>query len=240
MNVSLKIFLIKLILVNLVPIIGVIFLEWELFEIGITYILETCAIYLVYELDHYFIDKKTRIPIIMALLQLFFTSLTFGAMMYGSAMIMYIIITPQTGEYNDFIDHFFTKLDRMQIVFPAVAMFVLEIISFYVRKSKDATHTANNTWRIIRRILYSHLYMVVCLIVFSVLPQNMYVMIPFFIGLKIILEYSVEDEKIYRNIGNWISERRLQMQFKGHSKNNSTPAGYLSKKSTYSRRNKRK
>lgn len=240
MSTQVKISIVRLVLVNLIPVLGVIFLEWELFEIGITYILQTCAIYFVFELDYYFIDKHTRMHIVMSLIQLFFTALTFGGMMYGSALIMYTIITPQVGEYNDFIEQFFTKLDRMQILFPATGMFVIELVTFYIRKSRDRTHATNNTWRVIRRILYSHLYMVACLLLLSAFPKNIFVMITFFIGLKIVLDYSVEDERVFKTIGQWILKSRVGRWFKEDEKIKSSPKGYLSKNRTYSRRNKRK
>src|SRR5687768_13254415 len=94
MQRSLKISTLKLLLVNLIPVIGVIFFEWELFETAITYILETICVFLVFDIDQYFIDKDTRIPLPFALLQFIFTIATFLALMAGSALMIFSIITP--------------------------------------------------------------------------------------------------------------------------------------------------
>lgn len=240
MTRELRLALIKLLFANLAPIAGVIFLHWDLFEIGICYILETICVYLSFEIDHFFIDKRTRFPFILALIQLAVTLVTFTAIMYASGMIIFVILTPQFGDQNAFNQLFLDRIEEMQLVYPFLYLLILEFITYYIRKSKDLNHLSNSTWRVIRRILYSHLYIVGALLVLSVFPQNIFVFAPFFIGLKLVLEYSTEDERIFKalwksfkttQLGKWLTEKPAKKPMVD---------SYLLKIRTYNRRKNRK
>jgi hypothetical protein len=238
MQTSLKIALLRLALVNLIPVIGVIFFEWELFEIGVSYVLETFAIYTVYEIDHFFIDKRTRLPFVFAFIQLVFALVTVAAFMFATILIIYFILTPP--DPHDFTKDLFRKLDRINLIIPLSVLITIEFITYYIRKSKDVLHQENSTWRVIRRILYSHLYISGSLMFLFFFPQSLVLFIPFFIGLKIVLEYSTEDERVFKALGVWILKTRMGRWFTEYSKNEMHPKGYLSKKPTYSRRNRQK
>ena len=216
MNGKLKLAIVRLILIQLIPIVGVIFFEWQLFEIGVTYILETMAIYVAYELDHYFIDKRTRFLFPMALIQFALTMVTFSGMMFGSAMIIYIILTPPISNpsTNQFVNEFLYRLEEMEMGIAFAGLLVIELITYYIRKAKDTAHIANSTWRVVRRILYSHLYIVACLVILSFFTQNLFVFIPFFIGLKIAFDYSAEDERIFKALWLKFLETKFGSQFK--------------------------
>ncbi|MBI3134867.1 MAG: hypothetical protein HYZ14_09370 [Bacteroidetes bacterium] len=239
MPLSLKISILRLILVNLVPVVGVIFFDWELFEIAIAYILETICVYVVFDIDLFFIDKRTRFPVHFALIQFAFTMLTFSTLMYASAMIIFVIITPPMSRTSDLTDLFEYKLRHMEILFPFITLFILELITYYIRKAKDTNHIANSTWRVIRRILYSHLYIVGALIVLAALPQNKVVFIPFFIGLKLILEYSTEDERLFKTLWKKLVESPVGKYFQAKPAKKKRMPGYLFKKRTYTYRKSR-
>ncbi len=240
MQKSLKISLLRLALVNLIPVIGVIFFEWELFEIGVTYVLETFAIYTVYEIDHFFIDKRTRLPFVFAFIQLVFALVTVAAIMLASVLIIYIMITPEVSTPQAFSNQFVLRLKNLNMLYPLITLLVVEFGTYYIRKSKDSAHIPNSTWRVIRRMLYSHLYISLSLMFLFFFPQSLVLFIPFFIGLKIVLEYSTEDERVFKALWTWILKTRLGRWFKEYTKPKIHPKGYLSKKPTYSRRNKRK
>jgi hypothetical protein len=237
MDIKLRIALIKLILVNLVPVAGFIFLDWDLFEIGVVYVLETAAIYIVYEIDIFFIDKRTRFPFPMALISFILTSVTFSALMFASVMIIYVIVTPPAATSAAFQRELEYRLLNLEWEVPFAFLIGLELITYYIRKAKTAAHIATSTWRVLRRILFSHLFLALSLIILGFLPQNLVTIIPFFIGLKMVLEYSAEDERLFKSLWLRFLNTSLGSRFKPVPVENRPARGYLLKKRTYRRRN---
>lgn len=184
--------IVKLILLNVVTLIGVIWFDWDLFEIGILYVLDTTVIYFVFELDSFFIDKKTRLPLFFALLQLSFTSIPFLGLMYFMGILTKYITT---GTFNP--DSFFYRIEHMHFWIPGIFFLLSELIYYYTRKAHDPDAVAKNIWRIFRRILYSQIFLVISLVIASNVGNSLWFSVLVFMGLKLVMEYSGEDARAF-------------------------------------------
>jgi hypothetical protein len=76
------------------------------------------------------------------------------------------------------------------------------------------------------------------LIILSAFPQNLFIFIPFFIGLKLVLEYSIEDERLFKALWARFKKTRIWQYFQKRPRKKKPNPGYLLKKRTYTFRNR--
>ena len=196
-----KIFFTRLILVNLMPVFGVAFLGWDAFWIALSYVVETLAIYIVFELDYYFIDRHSRFPFPFALLQFFFTMLPMTGLLTGSVYFIYWITEAGANAETDTIVKGVQRyIEDPDLPWVFAYLFIIELVTFYIRKARIMGYQAKNMWRVIRRILFAQLYLVAALTLLSAFPKNIIAFAIFIIGFKTVLEYSLEDKKFYQKI----------------------------------------
>lgn len=102
--------LLRMLLIHLVPLFGILFLEWEIFDVAFVYILELCAGYLVYEIDTYFIDKKTRFPFIAAFFQFVITLMPLAGLLIAPSYILFVLFKPTAYYENIFENDFLPRI----------------------------------------------------------------------------------------------------------------------------------
>lgn len=208
MDMGLKLSLARLILVQLVPIVGVVFFDWDLFEIMMIYLVETLCIYIVFNFDHYFLQPKTRYPAPFAILQLGLSLLPFGGILLANALVVFYVLY-ETDDVNVHVsDLFARRLETLNLAVPFITLFILELVSYFVKKKLDKNHVNNGQWRVYRRILYTTLFIAIGSIILSFFPHNLFIMVPFFIGLKMMMEFSTEDKRIWNNLRHRLMERK--------------------------------
>lgn len=183
------------------PVFGVAFLGWDAFWIALSYVVETLAIYIVFELDYYFIDRHSRFPFPFALLQFFFTMLPMTGLLTGSVYFIYWITEAGANAETDTIVKGVQRyIEDPDLPWVFAYLFIIELVTFYIRKARIMGYQAKNMWRVIRRILFAQLYLVAALTLLSAFPKNIIAFAIFIIGFKTVLEYSLEDKKFYQKI----------------------------------------
>ena len=166
------------------------------------------CIYIVYNFDHYFLQPKTRYPAPFALLQLGLSLLPFGGILLANGLVVFYVLN-QTDDVNiDIPELFARRLENLNLVVPFITLFVLEIVSYFLKKRLDKNHTNNSQWRVYRRILYTTVFIAVGSIILSFFPRNLFIMVPFFIGLKMTMEFSTEDKRVWNNLRHRLMQRK--------------------------------
>lgn len=194
MNESTRISLIRLGLAQVIPIVGLLFFEWRLFDLAVLYILESVAVFFVFNFYQYFIRKETRYPIPFAIIQLLFALIFFSGVSYAYLVITYLI----TGEsaHGHFADHMHERLLEMHFWSILLVILIFEFIGFFqkLRISKSTAHL--NFIRVMKRQLFSYLFIIGGLFLFTITAGNHYIMYAAFMLVKLAFEISMEDQKV--------------------------------------------
>jgi len=156
MKISLKISIARLIIVQLIPIIGLIFFNRTLFEIAMTYVIETCAIFFVFNIDNYFITNPKQHSKIAAIIEVPLILGFFVCIMILFIPLLYGICNP-TGPARP-EDIVFPILFKMRVFEILVAFIVLEFIVFYAKTKKEMKHPDDNYWRLMGRFVFLYLF----------------------------------------------------------------------------------
>lgn len=194
MPAKFKLPLIRLIIIQLIPVFGLLFFDWKLFDLAVLYILESMAIFFVFNLHQYFINKKTRYPFIFALIQLLFSLIFFSGFVYGYFVIIYVV-TGET-EHGHFQNELYSRLMEMNFWTVLVVLIVFELISFYLKQARSETSAELNFLKVMKRLLYTHLFVIGGLILLVLTAGNVYLLYPLFILMKIAFELAQEDPKL--------------------------------------------
>lgn len=182
--------IIKLSITNTVPLIGVFLLDWTFFEIGIFYLIDNLAYFITFQFDDTFIDKKTRLPLFFGLIQFAMMTAMFSIFVFTSSLIIYYM-TYEKGSYEtqEYLEKFYRLIKGFNIEYIICFAVFLEMIAYYTQKRKDESHLENTTIKIIRKTIFTHLYLIVGLFIMTILPIDNLILAPLFIGLKFLSDY---------------------------------------------------
>lgn len=181
---------------NLIPIIGVLFFEWTMFEVAMTYLLETFIIFFIHEIDKTIFRKDTRLPFIFAFFQTsFLLPVTVGFLYVYSVLIFAITAEPyQRGEA--FVKHLQREILHSNIEYLLIALILFESVVYIINNKDGRNHKTAKTWYVMRKILFVHLFIVGSVFLLAFIPLYL-VQIAFLIAFKIMLDFAIEDEQFF-------------------------------------------
>lgn len=186
----------KIIVPNLIPVVGIIFLDWGMFEVALTYLLETFLVFLIFFFDRYFIAKRTRYPAPFALIQLFFLLLPFGGLMYMYALICFMLTEEIPNPKKSFA-YFERYMDDLQLWWVLAAMLIFEVINFIIKNQNGRQHKSSSIWYNLRKLLFVHLFVIGSSFILGFIHDDFIMPLIFVICFKIILDYAIEDEEFF-------------------------------------------
>ena len=194
MKTSFKISLARLVVIQLIPIIGLIFFEWQLFDLTVVYLLESVAVFFVFNFHQYFIQKSTRYPFGFALIQLLFSLIFFSGLMFGFLVVLYVV----TGEakFGHFQDHMYHRLMLMNFWWVLLMLMILEFTSFYLKISRSKILVVLNFASAMKRILFTYLFVIGSLVLLLLTLGNHIILYTLLVIMKMIFEIAMEDPKI--------------------------------------------
>lgn len=199
-----RITLLKIILINLIPVFGYLFFDWTLFEMAVVFFLETCAIYLSHEIYRYFILKTTRLPFVYGLIQLFFTLPVLGGLMFTYGILTYFLTANNSGKAGKPFDNYLDALSEIELLWILLFLLLIEGFSLFQKKRTQTHFKKASSLRVFRRMFYTHFYVIGSLVVLLIIPFGPIAGIIFLIGLKIVMDYFVEDEFAWAKFKKWI------------------------------------
>lgn len=182
----------KIILINAFPVIGHFLFGWGLFEVALTYIIETFVIFMIFFIYSYFIAKKTRYPVPFAIIQLFFVIIPIGGFMSVYIFVAFALTEPMLWGNKMKFDHLSDRLDSYHLIEVIICFFIIEGISFALRSKRVQKITT--IWYNIRKLLFVHVFIILFLILSAFIPPNIILQIIFLVSFKIMLDYAVENE----------------------------------------------
>ncbi|MEX1001438.1 MAG: DUF6498-containing protein [Crocinitomicaceae bacterium] len=187
-------------LVNLVPVIGVLFFDWEIFELALTYLLETAVIFLIFFIDRYFIDKRTRYPFIFACIQLFFLLFPFCGLVFAWVILTFSLTQPSFERSNLLFIALEEQFNAFNFFWVLLAMFLFKGLDYLLKNKSTRKHKSSALWYNLRRLLIIHLFVIVTGGIYGALPHNQVSGLFFIICLKIILDYLLENDRIMKRM----------------------------------------
>jgi len=202
--------IIKIILFNAIPILGFAFLDWQLFEIAIAYIIQTFVPFIIFFVDYHFFDKKNRYPFVFALIQLLFLLIPFIAMMYAYGLIIFTITD------NNFnfrrgsatFESMLRRLDDMNLEYLLLAFFIVEIIGYLIKRAANPHHKESKIWYNIRKILFVHVYIISFIALLLVFPDFLLFQVLFIVGFKILFDFAIEDETFLHQAKEFLTPKK--------------------------------
>jgi len=197
----------KIILINLIPLLGYLFFDWTLFEMAVVFLLETCAIYIVHEVDRYFINKETRFPFIFALIQFAFGLPVLASFTFVYSLICYTF-TGDHGTSNKFYDDFINALSEIDYFWIMPILLIIEGLSVINKKLNNPNHQNISYKRMLRRMFYTHFYVIGSLFFVVLIPFGIVTKFLFVICFKVAMDYFVEDSRAWAKFLLWIKSFR--------------------------------
>lgn len=197
----------KIVLINAFPIIGHFLFGWELFEVALTYIIETFVIFMIFFIYSYFIAKKTRYPIPFALIQLFFVIIPISGFMFLYILVAFTLTEPNLWGTKMKFNHLSDRLDDYHFIQVIICFFIIEGISFALRSKKIKKITT--IWYNIRKLLFVHLFLILFLIISAFIPPNLVIQVIFLVSFKILLDYVVENDQFVAKFSYRFSKSKI-------------------------------
>lgn len=188
----------KIILINAFPIIGHFLFDWGLFEVALTYIIETFVIFMIFFINSYFIVKETRYPIPFAMIQLFFVIIPIGGFAAVYTFVAFALTEPVLWNTKPKFDHLASRLDDYHLIEVICCFFIIEGISFALKAKKNQKITT--IWYNLRKLLFVHVFVILFLIASAFIPPNIVLQIVFLVSFKILLDYAVDNEQFMDNL----------------------------------------
>jgi len=199
MQIKLKITILKLILVNTITVVGLLFFDWEIFEVVVIYILESLAIYVVFNVRYFFLEPKTNYPFPLALMQLAISLVPFVAILYAQVAIIYGILAPRSSDFALSFKFAAERVEDMELLIPLFSLICIEALTVFMQRRNQLKQTNQffiSYSRVFIRILFSTLYLIPASFIVLLFNHNFIVSVIFMIGLRFIMEYSIEDERV--------------------------------------------
>lgn len=208
MEEALKISLIRFLLIQLVSIVGIFLYDWALFEMVVVYLTESVALYFVFSFNHYVIHKQTRYGFLFGGIILAFSVVLFSGLLLGYSIAAFYI-TQDVSEYdrNVLNQVFVPKIDSMHLPYVFGILFVLELVFYYIRISKNKKSIEDSYWRAMGRLLFSHI-LIAAGLALLVLFQGMHHLVVFlFILIKLMVEIFTQEKRLVNTIRHWLMDR---------------------------------
>src|SRR5688500_7292841 len=174
----------------IIPLVGYFFFEWKLFDVAMLYLLESVAIFFVFNFHQYFVRKETRYPVPFALIQLAFAIFFFGGMIMVYAVIAYGLSGEATGKI---FGSFAPRIEAYNVPLVLSTVTFIELISFYAKLNKNKSLEDSNFFRVMKRLLYLHLLIIVGMIPLMLLAFSQALVFIVFIGMKVAYDMLMDN-----------------------------------------------
>lgn len=198
----------KIVALNLIPIVGIFVLEWKMYEVAMTYLLQTFVAFFIYDFDKYFIDKETRVGIFFGTIQLLFLAPLLVGFMFCYSVILYLLTAPTSGKGDNMIDRMIYELDSSSYFYMLITLFVFEAIHYALNNRNGRKHKTSSLWFNIRKILLIHFFIIISVIIFGAFQNNTIMPILFLILFKVLLDYVIEDTKFLSKLHTLVLRRK--------------------------------
>ena len=152
----------EIVLGNMIPVIGIIFFQWSLFEISVIFLAQSCAKFLVFFVDNNFVRKSTRFPAETAIGQIIIFIPFFGGLVFGYILVLYAITG--TAEQGRLEDTLFPLLIQMQVIPLLIYFLSLEFVVFYSKIKNQLKHPDDNFYRVVINFFQLHILVVIGII----------------------------------------------------------------------------
>lgn len=219
MSNSVKISIARIILIQLISVIGILVYDWALFEMVVVYLTESVVLYFVFNLNHYFIHPHTRYHPVFAFILLSFSVVLFSGLLLGYSIAAFYITQDVDENNREIIQAVFVpKMQSMNVPYIFMVLLVLELIIYYIRIAKDRKNIENSFWTVMNRLLFSHLFIAAGLALLVLFNGYHYLVVTLFIAFKVILELFTMERRLLNNIRHSLMVRA---RFRRLKKNNS-------------------
>ena len=192
----------KIALINTIPLIGVLAFDWGIFELALTYLLETAVAFTVFFIDRCFIDKRSRYPFLFALIQLVFMLFPFCGLIFGWIVLTYFLTQPPFPRSDLMLESLATDFAQFDFYWVLLGFFVLEGINYAIKNRGGRKHKSSAVWFNLQKFFMVHLFVVFTGVIYSVLPHNFLTGLLFVIALKVLLDLLIGDERFIRKLNN--------------------------------------
>lgn len=198
----------KVVALNLIPLAGIILFQWKMFEVAMTYLLETFVAFFIMDFDKYFVDKKTRVGLFFGVIQLLFILPLLIGFIFGYGVILYLITTNDQSEQKYMVEHMTNELFSPTYFYILLALFVFETIHYVIKNKDGRSHKSSSVWFNVRKILIVHFFIMLSVVVFGLFNDGTVIPILFLILFKVVLDYAMEDEQFFTKVREYFMLRK--------------------------------
>ena len=195
----------KVVGLNLIPIVGIFLFNWEMFEVAMTYLLETFVAFIIMDFDKYFIDKKTRVGVFFGTLQLVFVLPVFVGFIFFYSVILYVITSNYNLGGDNMIDRLTRELLTPTYFYIIFALLIFESIHYAIKNKDGRNHKSSTIWFNIRKIFIVHFFILISVVFLGIFHGSSIVPILFLILFKVVLDYAMEDELFFTKLRHKLS-----------------------------------
>lgn len=179
--------LIKICLINLIPVFGILFLEWQIFEIAFSFLLDTMVLFVFSYFDHYIINKTKKESTLLTVMQFINNFLLLTVITLILIGFINYITEIKSGTGIEIIDKVAENLLDFQYVLILPSIIFFNGIYFWLTKNTEEKDTT--IWKVLERIFYLYMFITIAGIIFGILPYMSGLGLSLFIIAKIFIDY---------------------------------------------------
>ena len=172
--------------------LGIILLDWEIFEVALTYLLETGISFFIAMLRHYFVNKDTKESLLIAIFNIIFFSMSLLGILALLAGIIHYLTGPKLEKVQDAFLSMPERINESEISFILISIGIVHIIVFILQKILVKKVIKVSLWANLEKIFYINAFIGICTLIYGFLPHNSTIGLFLFVIAKFLVDFFLE------------------------------------------------
>jgi len=186
---------IKIIGLNLVVVFGIFLLEWDIFEVAIAFLIETCINFIVAAFFHHFTNTKTKEPFALAFISLISISGAIIAFMALEAGLIHYLTGPKYDDIMDAIGQMPERISGYEFGYVIVSVIAISLVSYLIQKYYLKQVEKITIWEMLEKLFYIHVFIGIATIIYGFIGFNSVFGLTLFISAKIAIDFFLDKAK---------------------------------------------
>jgi hypothetical protein len=174
---------------NLIPLAGYLFFDWDAFELIVCYVIHSFAIFFLFTVNRFYIKKETRYPFFFASILMPIVVSVYAGFTYLYAWLAYRRCFELPEEFkkkeNDLL---MEKLMDMYPYWIFILIVVVEAVLMYGTRAVQKSNIRFSDTYMLWRMIVLHLFMAISVIIVGLMDTDGFGFLFYLIGFKIVID----------------------------------------------------
>lgn len=180
---------------NLVVLLGVFLLDWDIFEVAVAFLLETGINFVVAAYFHYFVTTESKEPFLMATFSLTVVAAVISCFLALEAGLIHYLTGPKYESVIQAIGFMPDRISAYEFGYVITAVLVISLISYLIQKYYLKKVEKITIWQMLEKLFYIHVFIAIATIIYGLVGFNSEIGLLLFICAKIAIDYYLDHSK---------------------------------------------